>query len=397
MSAPLDLDEVHACLLGSGTMLPARAYTDDAVLAWERHALFAGGWVCVGRGADLATPRMRRAVRVGDDAVLLVRDDDGVLRGFYNTCRHRGHELLPCGSTASGPFIACPYHSWVYSLDGSLHKVPPAHRGSVDSADLGLVAAAVTEWQGFVFVNADAAAPPLDQYFGGLDELLAPYEFERLTVAASHSYELAANWKLAAENYHECYHCTTIHPELCRVSPPESGESFTPEGLWVGGSMELVDGAETMALDGHSGGVTMRGVSGDRLREVLYLQLMPNLLLSVHPDYVMTHLLKPLAADRTRVECQWLFPPEAVALAGFDPSYAVDFWDITNRQDWAACEGVQRGVSSRGYRPGPLSPWHEGVVFQAIAVVAHTYLDGRLPATARQPAVSSRKPNTTQE
>jgi len=390
MNAPLDLHEVRACLVGTGTMLPAPAYTDEAVLAWERRVLFAGGWVCVGRGEDIWRPRMRRAVRVGDDAVLLVRGDDGVLRGFYNTCRHRGHELLPCGSTASGRFIACPYHSWVYSLDGRLHKVPVAHRGAVDSGNLGLVGAAVAEWQGFVFVNADSAAPPLEEYLAGLDELLAPYECDRLVVAASHSYELAANWKLAVENYHECYHCATIHPELCRVSPPESGSSFASEGLWLGGSMELIDGAETMALDGRSGGVPMRGLSGTRLREVLYLQLMPNLLLSVHPDYVMTHLLEPLTADRTRARCQWLFPPEALALPGFDPAYAVDFWDITNRQDWAACEGVQRGVASRGYRPGPLSPWHESVVFQAIAVVARAYVDGRLPATANPPLIPHR-------
>ena len=107
--------------------------------------------------------------------------------------------------------------------------------------------------------------------------------------------------------------------------------------------------------------------------------MVPNLLLSVHPDYVMTHLLEPITADHTRVMCQWLFPPETSSRPGFDPAYAVDFWDITNRQDWAACEGVQRGVASRGYRPGPLSPWHESAVFQAIAVVARAYLDGCRP------------------
>ncbi len=163
-TAPLDLDEVRASLTGTGTMLPAAAYTDESVLAWERRVLFAGGWVCVGRSDDVAEARVRRAVRVGDDAVLLVRGDDGVLRGFYNTCRHRGHELLPCGSTAKGRFIACPYHNWTYDLHGGLHKVPPAHRAAVDSGHLGLVPAAVAEWQGFVFVNADATAPPVDEY-----------------------------------------------------------------------------------------------------------------------------------------------------------------------------------------------------------------------------------------
>jgi glycine betaine catabolism A len=381
-TAPLDLDGVRAALTPPGSMLPAAAYTDAAVLDWERRVLFAGGWVCAGRSADVANPGARRAVGVGDDTVLLVRGDDGVLRGFYNVCRHRGHELMPCGTTAQSRFITCPYHSWTYDLKGNLHKVPQAHRAGVDPAEIALAPAAVTEWHGFVLVNGDGAAPPVEEYVAGLDELVAPYECDRLVVAASHEYELAANWKLAIDNYHECYHCSTIHPELCRVSPPESGVNYTPDGLWVGGVMDLVDGADTMSLDGRSGGAPLRGLSGPALRQVAYLQLVPSLLLSLHPDYVMTHLFEPLAPGRTRVVCQWLFPPEVAGADGFDPSYAVDFWDVTNRQDWAACEGVQRGVGSRGYRPGPLSPWHESAVYQAIAVVARTYLDGRLPATA---------------
>jgi Rieske 2Fe-2S family protein len=144
--------------------------------------------------------------------------------------------------------------------------------------------------------------------------------------------------------------------------------------------MDLLDGVETMSLDGRSGGVALPGLGGAHLRQVAYLQVVPNLLLSLHPDYVMTHVLEPLAPGRTRVVCQWLFPPDVAGADGFDPSYAVDFWDITIRQDWAACEGVQRGVASRGSRPGPLSPWHESAVYQAVAVVAHAYLSGRLPA-----------------
>jgi Rieske 2Fe-2S family protein len=383
MNAPLDLDAVRRSLEGSGRMLPAAAYSDDAVLAWERRVLFGGGWVCVGRSADVAMPRSRRAVRVGDDAVLLVRGETGVLRGFFNTCRHRGHELLECGASASGRFITCPYHSWVYDLDGGLHKVPHEHREAyAEGSDLSLVGARVAEWQGFILVNVDGAAAALERYTAGLDEILEPYELDRLVVAVSHEYELAANWKLAVENYQECYHCSTIHPELCRVSPPDSGSNYNPAGLWIGGSMTLVEGAQTMSLTGQSGSHPMRGVTGRQQRNVEYIQVWPNLLISAHPDYVMTHLLEPISAGRTHVVCQWLFPPESVQEDGFDPSYAVDFWDLTNRQDWAACEAVQRGITSRGYRPGPLSPDNEDATFQAIAVVARAYLDGRLPTSA---------------
>jgi Rieske 2Fe-2S family protein len=387
---PFDADELRGCLADPGTMLPAPAYTDEAVLAWERRVVFGGGWVCVGRGADVPEPRVRRAVPVNGDAVLLVRGDDGVLRGFYNSCRHRAHELLPCGATARGRFVPCQYHSWVYDLDGSLHKVPGPHRASVDTGALGLVPVAVAEWHGFVFVNADRAAAPIGDYLGGLDERLGPYRMGRLVAAAAHSYEVAANWKLAVENYHECYHCPSLHPQLCEVSSPESGAMYPSTGMWIGGSMTLVDGAETMSLDGRSGTGPMPGLTGALLRDVSYLQVVPNLLLSAHPDYVMTHLLEPLSAGRTRIVCQWLFPPEAVARDGFDPAYAVDFWDLTNRQDWSACESVQRGVGSAGYRPGPLSPWHEVGVFQSIAVLARAYLSGRLPATAAPTATLER-------
>jgi Rieske 2Fe-2S family protein len=380
--SPVDPAGLHACLVGSGTMLPAAAYTDEAVLAWERRVMFDGGWICVGRSAEVAEPRTQRAVPLGADAVLLVRDDDGTLRGFYNTCRHRAHELLPCGSATRSRFVACPYHNWTYDLDGRLHKVPAPRRETLDTGSLGLVPVSVAQWQGFVFVNADGAAPPIAEYFHGLDERLAPYGIDRLVVAAEHVYDVAANWKIAVENYHECYHCTSLHPQLVRVSPPESGTMYPSTGRWIGGNMGLATDAETMSLTGRDGPGPLPGVTGPACREVLYLQLVPTMLLSPHPDYVLAHVLEPLAADRTRVRCVWLFPPEVVARDGFDPSYAVEFWDLTNRQDWAACESVQRGVRSAGYRPGPLSPWHEIGVSAAVAMTARTYLDGCVPRTA---------------
>ena len=118
----------------------------------------------------------------------------------------------------------------------------------------------------------------------------------------------------------------------------------------------LYEGVETMSLDGKSHAPMLPNLAVGQHRTVHYFQLFPNLLISPHPDYVMTHRLTPLAPDRTAVQCEWLFSREAVEQEGFDPSYASEFWDITNRQDWHACEAVQRGVSSRGYRQGPLSP-----------------------------------------
>jgi len=232
------------------------------------------------------------------------------------------------------------------------------------------------EWHGWVFANVGGGAPSFESHTGNLEELIRNYGCEDLVVGASHDYEIAANWKILAENYHECYHCSSIHPELCEVSPPTSGgDNLEPEGAWIGGPMDLFEGVETMSLDGKSYAPMLPSLAEGQNRTVHYFQLFPNLLISPHPDYVMTHRLVPLAPNRTYVECEWLFSREAVEHDGFDPSYASDFWDITNRQDWRACESVQRGATSRGYRRGPLSP-REDAVYQLITMVANGYLEG---------------------
>ena len=141
--------------------------------------------------------------------------------------------------------------------------------------------------------------------------------------------------------------------------------------------MSLRDDAETTSLDGRSGGAALRGLSGPALRTVIYVAIFPNVLLSLHPDYVMTHILRPVAADRTVIECSWAFAPEAVERPDFDPAYAVDFWDRTNRQDWAACESVQRGLASPFASAGPLAP-DEDAVYSFVTTMARAYLGERV-------------------
>jgi glycine betaine catabolism A len=304
-----------------------------------------------------------------------VRGEDGTVRAFANTCRHRGHELLPCGAgPVNARAIVCPYHSWAFSLSGELRGAPGYRDLRV--GDWSLREPPAAEWHGLIFVDGSGgAAGPLP--LARLDPLVAPYEPERLVVAATHRYDAAANWKILTENYHECYHCPTIHPELCSVSPPHSGENYPVTGSWIGGWMDLRDGAATMSLDGHSGGVPLRGLSETGRRTVGYVGIFPNVLLSLHPDYVMTHVLVPVAADRTRISCSWAFAPEAVGSAGFDPSYAVDFWDLTNRQDWAACEAVQRGLSSPFASAGPMAP-EEDAIYSFVTTVARGYRGTRV-------------------
>jgi glycine betaine catabolism A len=367
------LDEVPAAGVaaalrpfGESSMLPAAAYTSETVLAWERRHLFAGAWTCLGRVEELRQGANQRALMTGDVGVLLTLDGDSV-RAFANVCRHRGHELLPGEEATSRNAVVCPYHGWAYRLDGTVLSAA-GMRGvqGFDPAAYGLVELPAVVWHGWLFVNATGTAPPFTSYVGALDGIVAPYRPGELRLGARHDYEVAANWKVIVENYHECYHCPLIHPELCRVSPPTSGDNWSLPGAWVGGAMELRERAETMSLDGSSAGVF---IDGAPRRTVAYLALFPNLLISAHPDYVMTHRLRPIGPGRTAVECSWYFPPGVD-----DPTYAVKFWDVTNREDWSACESVQRGLSSPHFIPGPLAP-NEDAVYQWVSLIARTYQD----------------------
>ena len=369
---------------GPERMLPALAYTSADVLAWERRHLFAGGWTCLGRLVDLfpeptaeeARPVSQRAVAVGDVGGLLVRDPSGV-RMFANTCRHRGHELLAEGDTSQRRSIICPYHAWTYDLVGALVGAKGFRDDPRFDADAhGLVELPVRVWGGWVFGHAlrpvgDDEVPSFDGHLGDLAGILAPYACERLVLADRHTYEVAANWKVLAENYHECYHCPLIHPELCQVSPPDSGDNYHLPGAWVGGSMTLREGMATMSMTGEQAANPLPGVDPTRVE---YLHVLPNLLVSAHPDYVMAHRLVPLSPGRTWVECSWLVAPDADGVVP-EARGAVDFWDVTNRQDWAACESVQRGLASPHFVPGPFAP-NEDAVADLVATLARAYLDG---------------------
>jgi len=357
-------------------MMPAEAYTSEDVLAWERRNLYAGGWTCLGRVDDLFPDERtnQRALVVGDIGCLVVRDRDA-LRMFANTCRHRGHELLPEGESASRRAISCPYHAWTYDLAGSLKGAPGFREvEGFDTADHGLVELPVTVWQGWVFGHAlhplgSPDVPAFDTYLGDLAGILAPYDAGALVLADRHTYEVAANWKVVAENYHECYHCPSIHPELCTVSRPDSGKNYDLPGQWVGGAMDLIDGMATMSLTGELAATPLPGAPTDTVE---YDHLLPNLLVSAHPDYVMTHRIVPLAPNKTWIECSWLTLPGAGSAGA-----AVEFWDITNRQDWAACESVQRGLESPHFKPGPFAP-NEDAVGHLVSMIGAAYRAGGL-------------------
>lgn len=360
--APLTEQELAATRrpVDSAQLLPPRVFHDPQIFDFEQESWFARTWICVAREADVSESGTYVLADIGGEGVIVVRDRAGVLRAFFNVCRHRGSTLLdPAADGAAGRLVRfqCPYHAWVYDLDGPLRRAPHTEDlVDFDRADNGLMAVGLETWAGFVFVNLDPTAGALADYLADLPAAVAAYPIADVRRARRIEYEVGANWKVIGENYSECYHCPGVHPQLNRLSPYDRGRNLESRGPWAGGWMELVDAAETMSVDGATHGrPVLPGIGADNERRVYYFVVWPNLLLSLHPDYVMTHQVWPLDAERSRVVCEWLFDPRTIASADFDPSDAVDFWDMTNRQDWAVCERQQVGTRSRGYRAGRYS------------------------------------------
>ena len=342
---------------GARTM-PGVYYTSPEILTEETERIFARHWNCVGRASQVARRGDYVVRTVAGESVIVVRDKRGTLRAFFNVCRHRGTRLCDVPSGHFSETIQCPYHAWTYSTDGRLIGAP--HMQEVEGFDkkaYPLHAAGIAEWQGFVFVHVGEDPEPFDQWFAPIADRLSRFDLAPLTVGHRTSYDVAANWKLVFQNYSECLHCPVIHPELAAVLPYQSGANDLIDGPFLGGYMELTAPNESATMSGRSCArlLSATGVDEDRGRGYYYT-LMPNLLLSIHPDYVNYYLLTPVAADCTLVESEWLFDPANEGDPTFHPDDAVAFWDVTNRQDWNIVAQSQLGISSRRYEPGPYSP-----------------------------------------
>ena len=333
--------------------LAAHWYRSPEAFAMERERIFAREWVCVGRTEHVAAPGEYLVADVAGESLIVVRDPSGALHAFFNVCRHRGTRIC---ETASGRFsgsIQCPYHAWTYGLDGRLKVARNmADVEGFSTGDFPLHEARVAQWEGFIFVCLSKDAPSFETTFAPLIGRFNRWHIGELRTARVIQYDLQCNWKLVFQNYSECYHCPLVHPQLDKLSPSDSGRNDLVEGRFLGGYSELRDHGGSLTTTGASNRHPVGDVSGELLDRVYYYTIFPSMLLSLHPDYVMVHYAKPLAPNRTLVDCAWLFDPHAMARDGFDPSDAVDFWDLTNRQDWHVNELTQKGVESRSYTPG---------------------------------------------
>jgi Rieske 2Fe-2S family protein len=338
--------------------MPRERYTSDIVLQVEQERIFAREWNCVGRSSRLAGPGDFMVRVVAGESIIVLRDRAGELRAFFNVCRHRGTQLCNLSSGQFSETIQCPYHAWTYSTDGRLLGAPHMQEvDAFDKRDYPLHAAGIAEWEGFVFVNVADDPVPFERAFAPMLHRLERFHVGGLVIGHSVAYDVHANWKLVFQNYSECLHCPMIHPELSAVLQYQSGENDLVEGRFLGGFMEITRPNESATLSGRAcGRFVSDDVSEDDRHRAFYYTAMPNLMLSIHPDYVNYYLLTPVAVDRTTVESEWLFHPANADNPDFNPTDAISFWDLTNRQDWDIVERSQLGISSRRYTPGPYSP-----------------------------------------
>ncbi len=372
-SLPLYADEIARTMvpLEQATQLPGAAFTDPAVLEWERANIFSQGWICAGHAEQVSQRGRYVQVDVGGESVLVVGDDDGLPRAFLNTCRHRGARLVEDGAGTLRR-LQCPYHAWTYGFDGSLKNAPFTDGlEGFDPRCFGLHEVRLAVVEGLVLLDLSGDAPSAAEHVGDLAPHMAAYRLPDLRRAARIVYDVDANWKAIAENYSECLHCPGVHPELNRLSHYLSGEAIEGRGLWCGGSMTLAEGVQTMSTDGATH--ARKAIAGVDERSILYFLIFPNTLVSLHPDYVMLHTLWPKAPGRTEVVCEWFFEPETIAADGFDPSDAVEFWDQVNREDWHVCSLTQQGMGSRRFTPGRYTT-QEGDVHAFDRMVAERYL-----------------------
>lgn len=356
MSAEANYTDDRPALKAPARTLPPRYYTDPQLFGRELECIFFDHWIYAGREEQIPRPGSYFLVEVGGESVIVLRDQDHRLRAFYNVCRHRGTRLCDESEGTLPGALQCPYHAWTYDYGGRLTNAPFMDKTpGFCREEHTLAPVAVDTWDGHVFVHLSPPAPDLQEHLDDLPAKFQAWGMADLRLAHREVYSLATNWKLVIQNYSECLHCPLLHPQLNAVSHFMSGHNDPPHRAYLGGRMELRDGFESLTMDGKSPWAPLPNVDAHGRRGVYYWAVLPNLLLNLHPDYMLTFRLVPRAADRTDIVCGWYFHPDEMAKASFDPGPAVDFWDLTNRQDWQVSEWSQEGIGSRAYVPGPYS------------------------------------------
>ncbi|MBK9924246.1 MAG: aromatic ring-hydroxylating dioxygenase subunit alpha [Anaerolineales bacterium] len=342
----------------AGSMtLPQEYYTSHDVFQREKERIFKHGWMCVGHQSRIAHVGEYFLASVFDESIIVLRDKQDNIRAFYNVCRHRGTRICEENEGQFKGSIQCSYHAWTYGLDGTLIGAP--FMKEVEGfrwEEFPLRSVHVHVWEGFIFINLSMDTPePFETMYEPMLNRLTRWNVGGLKVHTRHVYEAASNWKYVFQNFNECYHCPTIHPMLNKYTNYTSAENDLFDGSMLGGFMNIT-GGDSMTMSGRLCGLPLGDLSSGIEKRGFYYTMLPNLLINIHPDYLMYHMLLPVAPGHTTIVSEWLFNPESFGLPDFRPQEAVDFWHETNLQDWQVCELSQQGVTSQGYTPGWYSP-----------------------------------------
>lgn len=346
------------------TSLPQSYYTSDEQFAEDVEKIWRRQWIYAGHVSQVKEPGDTFTFDFLNESVIVVRAQDGVVRAFHNSCRHRGMRL--CDGASHNRRIVCPYHAWTYGLDGTL-LTASLQQGelTLDHSELGLVPVQLSVWQGLIFVSF--SPEPLRE----VEEMVGPVgtanmarlEPEKMKIIKEVVYPTAANWKLLYENGVECYHCTSVHPEFCQVLDPGGMTGYYSDDLVTELVQELVlpiqYGKDTLSLDGNlvsqklcgefgrgtpippdysgSGFMTQPGYTwGD-----------------FHPDHAMIANCFPVGPLQSEFVVTWLVHEDAVEGVDYEVDKVIELWDITHRQDAATLTHQQRGILSSAYTPGP--------------------------------------------
>jgi choline monooxygenase len=326
--------------LAQGATLPADWYSDPAVLRLENERIFARSWQYAGRSELVAEPGSYLACFAGHVPVVVVRDGEGTLRAFVNVCRHRGHVVAD--GVGRRKSLQCPYHAWTYDLDGSLRTAPRSEREpGFDPGGFSLLPVAVETWGPLVFVNPDPEAGPLADALGGLPDLVAGsgVELDRLRFRVRNEWEIASNWKIAIENYLECYHCPVAHPGFSKVIDVDADAyELRSDGLV---SSQFGSVRASALADGASAPYDPSGEVG----RAQYHLLWPNFTLNIDPGpgNMSVDVTRPLGPERSAGFTEYFFYD---SVSDETAERMMEFASQVGREDAALVESVQLGLSS---------------------------------------------------
>jgi len=336
--------------------LPGPAYHSEEDYRIDQERVFYRSWVCAGRAERVPKPGSWQRVEIAGESILLVRGRDERIRGFYNVCRHRGSRLCDDESGQTRSTLRCPYHAWNYALDGSLRSTPMIEADEIDRENTGLWPVHVDLWEGFVFVNLSREEPrPLLEHLADQqDNVLAMARVGLAELRTAHITvnEVQANWKIVMENYNECLHCPTVHPELVTLVPAYRKGSIFEEGRDDGG-VTLADGRTSIAMDPRLRLPLLPGLK-EQEGPTAYFGAMvyPSMFLDVDGSTAVATQIFPTGPRSCRLVTEYLFAPEAFDDPEFDPTPVIEFNELVTHQDNEACERVQVGITSRAFDHG---------------------------------------------